>query len=169
MRKSIRSTAGMTLIELMIGLVVFAIVSTAASAIMLPILNAYVNANELAEINTLMDNLSAELLSDLADATAVQYRASDGALVIESGVRPTTTYTVDGNGRIMRNGNSLFDELFYRRKTVSLEYSETSPVTTNHTFTTQVVVRISLFGQGGQQLGQREYAVRPLGLLANNL
>jgi prepilin-type N-terminal cleavage/methylation domain-containing protein len=68
MIKKIKNKCGMTLVELIAVLFIFSIIGTSVSAVLVPTLRAFARANDLAEMNTLMDNLTKELLNDLSTA-----------------------------------------------------------------------------------------------------
>ncbi|MCL2820897.1 MAG: prepilin-type N-terminal cleavage/methylation domain-containing protein [Oscillospiraceae bacterium] len=62
---------GITLIELLVAMVVMIVIMTAAVSIFAPMYQAYQRANNLAEVNTLLDNISALIMDDVARATDI--------------------------------------------------------------------------------------------------
>lgn len=175
MMKRLRSKAGMTLIETMIGLVMFTIIATAAAAVMAPMMNAFFNAMDFSEVNTFLDNVSAELLSDLSDAvvnttTGIAIDTTTGAAVINrGGGMPTVTYSINANGRLVRSTPNLEEpsepfenimaERFYRNRRVNVVYDVSDPTAVG---VTVIASRVS-----GDEVGRRTYVVKPLGLFSN--
>lgn len=169
MRKILKSRKGMTLIELTIGLVVFSIIILAVSATLTPTLRAYYNATELAEVNNLLDSLSAELLSDAAGAKTnfagnsnLSVSGSPGAQTLTIG---PVSYSVDASGVLQRRGSDgidrpVLDAGFYKNKQLTVDYTldeiPGSPVT--------LTVRMTLTRTGGSLLAARDYTVVPIGL-----
>ena len=59
---------GLTMMELIVGILVLTIILVAVTSIFAPMLRAYQRANNLAEANTILDNLAAFILDDIARA-----------------------------------------------------------------------------------------------------
>jgi len=171
-KKSLKSKKGFTLIELIVGLVIFGIISVAVSALLAPTLFAYMRANDFAEYNILLDNIANQIISDLSQST-------EPPVFLEGGDQPDGTwndvtitklatrvrYTVDG-GVLQReiNGETfpVFTEDFYRRKLVSFKLETLEGTTTYYTLT------VRLEHANGNFVIEREYAVRPLILNQHN-
>ena len=60
---------GMTLIELLVGLFVFSVIAVAVLTVLVSSLGAYMRARDYAEVNTLMDNLSALVMDEISGMT----------------------------------------------------------------------------------------------------
>jgi len=173
-KKLLKSTKGFTLIELIVGLVIFGIISVAVSALLAPTLFAFMRANDFAEYNILLDNIANQIISDLSQST-------EPPVFTEGGDQPDATwndvtiakpaarvrYTVAGTGNrgvLQREINgetfNVFTEDFYRRKLVSFKlntFDENSYILT-----------VRLDHANGNFEIQREYAVRPLILNQHN-
>jgi len=62
---------GVTLIEMIVAMVVMVIIITAVSSIFAPMLMTYQRASNLAEVNTLLDNISAIIMDDVSRASEI--------------------------------------------------------------------------------------------------
>jgi len=111
---------GVTLIELIISMIVMAVIMIAATTVFMPILQAYQRANNLAEVNTLLDNISSLIMSDVASATEILDINDRPDLPDELGnltrlFSLQTTffidYFIDDNGFIWRDIQSLNDPI----------------------------------------------------------
>ena len=65
----IMDNKGMTLIELLVGLFVFSIIAVSVLTVLVSSLGAYMRARDYAEVNTLMDNLAALVMDEVAGMT----------------------------------------------------------------------------------------------------
>ena len=108
--KLLLNSKGITLIEMLIAMVVMIVIMTAVTSIFAPMLQTYQRANNLAEVNTLLDNISALIMDDVASAT--EFPADPAApTTIPAGLthlfRIRTTffidYYLDDEGLIWRN------------------------------------------------------------------
>lgn len=170
MIKLLKNKNGMTMIELIVGMLVFSIIAISASTILVPTLRAYAKANDLAEINTLLDNLSAEVLDDISRATEVT--------ITNTGIAPDTnteikiktnvnTVTYDAtSGLLCMDGTPVLHEDYYKGKTVRLEcYKDDKSVplydltTSDGTLPSTFYVRMTLFSSEGNVMASRDYAV----------
>ena len=55
--------------ELIVGMVMFTIISITISMLLAPILSAYTRANDFAEYNALLDNIANQIINDISQAT----------------------------------------------------------------------------------------------------
>ena len=170
MMKALKNKKGMTLIEVIVGIVMFAIISLAISMVLAPTLFAYMRANDFAEYNTLLDNLANQILSDLSQSTETPVFIEDdwdSDVSITQNTR-VINYTVADAGDLRNTmilfrqvGNAepspVFSEDFYKRKNVSFK------IETNETEAAVVyLLTVRLQSQSGNLEIEREYAVRPL-------
>jgi type II secretory pathway pseudopilin PulG len=137
MMKIIKNKKGISLIEIIVGSLMFAIVAISASAAMAPMLRAYAAANEFAEHNTLINNVANQIISDLSRATGTPASLTGETNEVLTGgtglVIPTrtgdVTYTIGDAGdhhgvlllRDAASGNvvPVFPRGYYRNKHVS--------------------------------------------------
>ncbi|MCL2538701.1 MAG: type II secretion system GspH family protein [Oscillospiraceae bacterium] len=66
--KKLTDKKGMTLIEFIVGMALFAIITTAISAVFTPVLRVQLRAREMAECNALLDNIANQMINDLSGA-----------------------------------------------------------------------------------------------------
>ena len=163
-RKLLKSKKGFTLIELIVGLVIFGIISTAVATLLAPTLFAFMRANDFAEYNILLDNIANQIISDLSQSTDEPEFQEGSELPGATWNNVTITkqatrvrYTVNG-GVLQReiNGETspVFSEEFYRRKLISFKLN------TVDENSYRLTVRLD-HANGNFEI-QREYAVRPL-------
>ncbi|MDR0325900.1 MAG: type II secretion system GspH family protein [Oscillospiraceae bacterium] len=163
MLKRLKNKQGVTLTELIVAMLVMSIIMMAVTTVFLPMYNAYVNANELAEVNTLLDNLSAIIMSEVADLTEIINEGS--TFTIRTNVNGTNryvTYFIDSNGFLRRsttndqsNARLVLDEGFYRNYTVDIDFRRSGDV---------CIVELTLYNRGSTEGTSREYVARPIGL-----
>ena len=156
MIKILKSKEGMTLTELIVGMVLFAIVAAAASAMLVPMLRIYTKANNLAECNTLLDNVANQIIGDLLESTKEPEWDND---------HPSITVTIDdpgdvlytiGDGVLLKNGEPVLKKNFYKGKSVSFICAREG--TTDKSYRLTVIITSDRDGE----MIRRDYAVRPL-------
>lgn len=69
MYKKLKSTKGLTLIELIVGMLMFAIIVTTVTMMMAPTMNLFSRTTDLAERNALLDNIANMIINDMETAT----------------------------------------------------------------------------------------------------
>lgn len=165
MKKILKSKKGFTLVELIVSIVVFAIILTSVSTILVRILRFYAQANELAELNTLVDNIANQITSDISRVTLpvpVQDlgKENDVCLTIEE--TNDIRYTVDAlDGVLLKNDSIVYSKPFYKEKSLSfILNAESGAAGVAYILT----VRILSDQDGGGEMISRDYAVRPLAL-----
>ena len=179
--KILKSKKGLTLMELIVGILMFTIISITISMLLAPILMSYTRANDFAEYNALLDNIANRIVNDLSQSTMPPVFTPDpGPWAQDDGI----FLEVFTNNRIIRYALSggvlqradrldaagdpdlhdVFSEDFYRRKDVSfmLEEADENPDFTGYRLT----VRLTERRTAGFQI-YREYAIRPLMLNQN--
>lgn len=162
--KILESKNGMTLIELIVGMVLFVIVVTAVSTILVPMLKVYARANELAEYNTLLDNAANKIIGDLTNATALlKHLDVENEISITIDNPDDVQYSIDSNsGVLLKNGTPVLSKDYYKNKSVSFSCR---PVESDSETAYMLTVNILSDRDGGNNVMiSREYAVRPLAL-----
>jgi len=168
MTGALKDKKGLTLIEVLVGCMMFAIITIAVSTVLAPTLMAYVRANNFAEYNTLVDNVANQILSDLSRSTrAPEPVPSDWDMEIKVNLHThTVRYAVMG-GILYRAENDVFLPVFtsefYKGK--SLSFKIDSDIDGSYILTVRIS-EITTGGGAGFEL-EREYAVRPLALPEN--
>jgi len=177
----------MTLMELIVGILMFTIISIAISMLLAPILSAYSRANDFAEYNTLLDNIANQIINELSQSTSDPVftpgasgqwaENNDGVFLTITTNSNIVRYAVVGGAleradRLNPDGtpdlHEVFSEDFYKRKDVSFMWTETAVNPDFPNFTSyRLIVRLTERGPAGFQI-QREYAVRPLMLNQND-
>ena len=153
MRKVLKNKKGMTLIEILIGSLLFAIVTATATAVLAPMMQAFSRANDLAEYNILLDNVGNKLVSEISQASEI--KSEDPLrLVIQGNI---IEYTVH-NGSLERNGLPVFPQGFYEGKSIGFQITADAP---------DVIIAVTVFpsdeGRGVSAATiTRTYAVKPL-------
>lgn len=149
MRKKLKSTSGMTLIETIVALLLFAVLAAAITAVLIPVLNSFVRANDLAELTVLVENIGKEITDDLKQSTAnatnidgieLSGKSKNISIKIESNVveYQIPTGSDDNAGILMKKFGTndpgfnntvhgaeffpVFDAKYYRGKTLDITY-----------------------------------------------
>lgn len=164
MIKIVKNKKGMTLMELIVGMLVFFIIAISVTAALPSILGAYTKSNDLAEINTIFNSLTLEMLNDLSDASYVA--VSEPTLTIKTN-KKTVVYDIgtgDYSGLLLKDGKPVLDISYYKGKTVNLKYYDENGDILSGVAAQAVVVRMILLSGDGEIMATRDYASKPLGL-----
>jgi len=156
-----KNKKGMSLMEILVGSLMFALIAITVTAVLSPMMLTYMRANDLAEYNKLLDNVGNIIVSDLSRASEALPVSGENSVVITVSRGNTVEYTAYG-GSLLRNGDPVFPAGFYKGKTVSFDVSETTPGYT-------VTVTVSSTGRPaavGVTL-ERDYSALPLMLIEN--
>jgi len=128
LKKMLNDNKGLTLVELIIGVMIFAVITTSAMSIFMPMMRTMMRANEISEYNTLFDNIATLIINDLSSSTGeavIQRLAAPGQpleqLRIHIEFPGAVIYEYDANGILLRNGNPLLPERFFGWTTVTIE------------------------------------------------
>ena len=177
----LKSKKGMTLMELIVGLVIFSVISVSLSILLAPMLFSYMRANDFAEYNALLDNIANQLISDLSNSIEEPDFVPNAWVVDHSGgltitmltrtVKYTVRNTVPGTGGVLQREGvnaagavvrvDVFSEDFYKRKIVSFRLRQDTAIDplTGYILTVRLRENSNL---GNLFEIEREYAVRPL-------
>ncbi len=172
LRNLLNNEKGLTLIEVLVGIIIFSILIMGVSAVLVPTLNTYVKAKEMAELTTLMNSASAEVVEDLSQSRGKakldgSYAKSTGS-AMQISIDGIIEYKTE-DGVLLRsfdgvNFSKVFDEKYYKGKEIEMifgvEYDEPNPVdpTQSEKPTYSVFITIS---NSSTKLDS-EFVVRPL-------
>lgn len=127
LKKMAEDNRGITLVEIMVGMLIFAIITMTVIVIMYPTLNSIYKTRELSEMGMFADNIAAEVTNDIKMAESIELEKAEAG---KSGSTDILTLTTTENkiiystadGRIKRN----YDEATITNVdgTVSLEFSD---------------------------------------------
>jgi len=167
--KMLNDNRGMTLIELMVGMMIFAVITTSALSIFMPMMKIMMRSTEISEYNTQFDNVANLVINDLSSSTgpAVVNRSAPGQplvrLLIEIDYPGAVVYEYDANGILLRNGIPLLPERFFGWTSVVLECIN---IFEDDDDIDAIVyhLSVSLLGINDDTGVSRTYVVRPLAL-----
>jgi len=156
--KELRSNSGLTLMELLVAALLFAIIAATAMMVITPIMLAYSRANSLAEYNTVLDSVGNVIVSELAGARQNPLPVFDGdSLTFTSGSGSVVIFDFE-DGHLRRNESPVFPAGFYGGKTISFDVDDSNfPV-----FVIEVTVIPSDTPVSAYSEISRDFAVRPL-------
>jgi len=105
--KILKNKKGITLIELIVGIVMFGVITVAISTMLAPMLFSFMSANDFAEYNSLLDNLANQMINDLSQATEAPVfvpstASADGWAEDETGLPDGAGLTIKTRNRIVR-------------------------------------------------------------------
>ena len=157
---------GITLMELIMAIFVMSIIMIAATAVFAPMFQAYQRANNLAEVNTLLDNLAALVMDDVANARRIEQGPEGVTITTSRGI----VYFLDDEN----NGN---ENILFKRAMSSDGDEEGLPVLQREFYrSTHIsvfdlveeangVVRLTLqLTSADGWVRDRTYTARPVGL-----
>ena len=184
--KILKNKKGLTLIELIVGILMFIIIAIVVSTSLAPILFSYVRANDFAEYNTLLDNIANQIIGDMAQSTE-EPKFTSGWVVDNTGRLTITTksrivtYTVENTladvGGVLQVGGvtagvdedddpiilddfrDVFSADFYKNKVISFRVDKDTGPLIAYILTVRLRENSTL---GNIFEIEREYAVRPI-------
>lgn len=168
--KILKNKRGVTLMELIIGMVISVIITTYVSAVLAPMMNVFYRSNDLAEVNTLLDNVSELMINDFSRATGINIGATN--VTISTSVGNVIYSNLGGGaGSVLQRRSpdsstpaDVFAENYYKRKTLIVTINPASgDITGSFTLT------LSVNDRNDNPLASREYAVNPIFLQYESL
>ena len=161
---------GVTMVELIVAMLVLSILTVSITAVFMPMYKFYERANDFAEVNTLLDNLSEIILADVASARWVQ----GGTASKGNGFFTITTsfhivYTLSSDGVLIREADTgsesaalpVLDSGFYRNMRLdSVTCSSSDGIVS-------ITLRLSYSDSANAGSGSswdRTYSARPIGM-----
>ena len=172
--KARRSKGGMTLVEIIVTMALSAIVMTSVAALLPSILRIYATANDMAERNTLLNNVANIVMADISNATkpisSFDSEATDTELVIQTATGQITYQIQRGIlykkvGTETESLSPVLSEGYYRNMAVSLKCEPLDPTSTggNEGFEDAYTLTINVSNHKRAQSDlTREYVIAPL-------
>jgi len=175
--KILKNKKGLTLMELIVGMVMFVLISITVSMVLAPTLSAYMRANDFAEYNALLDNIANQIIIDLSQSVndedfpeftdGVWFEEDDGEFLAIKTRNRIVRYAVFNDvlqiESVDEDGDPVWRDVFstdfYKGKDAAFRIEAGDP--DNPVFTLTVRLREnSALGNIFEM--ERQYAVRPL-------
>jgi len=164
MRKAFINKKGMTLMEILLGSLLFGMVVMTVSAVLAPMMMTARRANDLAEYNQVLDTIGNKITSEMSQGEVsnpniINTVTNTVTITTDAGV---VVYSIAGGppGTLRRTLNGTetftFHDDFYRGKTVNFEVALIAGSTTDFN------VSITVQSTGSAAVITRTYAVRPM-------
>ena len=186
-KKLAQDKRGISLVEIMVGMLIFSIISITIIVIMFPTLNSINKTKDLSEMGIFADNISAEIINDIKMANSIEIiNDTKMANIIELSKKsePGDTLTLVNqehtivykviDGRIKRNydaqknedGAMIFNDLvsskYYENKSVNVSYDTITKDVGTKTITLGCKIKIEVLNKEGETAITREYSVLSL-------
>jgi len=168
LKKLLKNKIGMTLMEIMVGSMLFGLVAMTVTAALAPMMLAFNRANDFAEYNLVMDTVANRLTSEIAQASSIDISNSAELKVVTSigeiryHVNNGQLWQIFKSGPVGTTspGIEVFPDDFYKGKQISFTVTHEPPIspeTTSQNYT--VTIDISSTGPSGAT-ATRTYAAR---------
>lgn len=174
-KKLAQDKRGISLVEIMVGMLIFSIISMTIIVIMFPTLNSINKTKDLSEMGIFADNISAQIINDTKMANIIELSKESEPVDTLTLVNQehTIVYKVI-DGRIKRNydaqknedGTMIFNDLvsskYYENKSVNVSYDTITKVVGTKTITLGCKIKIEVLNKEGETAITREYSVLSL-------
>ena len=174
-KKLAQDKRGISLVEIMVGMLIFSIISMTIIVIMFPTLNSINKTKDLSEMGIFDDNISAQIINDtkMANIIELSKKSEPGDTLTLVNQEHTIVYKVI-DGRIKRNydaqknedGAMIFNDLvsskYYENKSVNVSYDTITKVVGTKTITLGCKIKIEVLNKEGETAITREYSVLSL-------
>ena len=174
-KKLAQDKRGISLVEIMVGILIFSIISMTIIVIMFPTLNSINKTKDLSEMGIFADNISAQIINDtkMANIIELSKESEPGDTLTLVNQEHTIVYKVI-DGRIKRNydaqknedGAMIFNDLvsskYYENKSVNVSYDTITKVVGTKTITLGCKIKIEVLNKEGETAITREYSVLSL-------
>ncbi len=169
MISKLKNKNGMTLVELVIGMIVFAIITLAVVTVMMPMLRVYAESNDLAEINALVDSVGSQIVKDMTGMDSPLTPIAPSTTLVSPGASnvsfSTSIYSISYGtapitGVFQQNGAPMFDERYYKQKTISVMFSQKSAADVGTAVVYDVTITITRRGEVNP-MTTRVFTVKP--------
>ncbi|MCL2088292.1 MAG: prepilin-type N-terminal cleavage/methylation domain-containing protein [Oscillospiraceae bacterium] len=164
MIKYVKNKKGMTLVETIAGMMLFAVIALSVAAIIAPMLRTYIMANRFAEYNTIIDNAANHIIGDLHSITepiADDMMGIENQLQITVNISNTVTYTADG-GILTRNQNGYINnpmpDSFYKGNKIGFTCDRAPGSYDGEAY----VLTVFIFSEEDGRVRTKDFAVKPL-------
>ena len=170
-KKIAQDKRGISLVEIMVGMLIFSIISMTIIVIMFPTLNSINKTKDLSEMGIFADNISAQIINDtkMANIIELSKESEPGDTLTLVNQEHTIVYKVI-DGRIKRNydaqknedGAMIFNDLvsskYYENKGVEVSYE----AIISETVTVGCKVKLKILNKEKETAITREYSVLSL-------
>ena len=170
-KKLAQDKRGISLVEIMVGMLIFSIISMTIIVIMFPTLNSINKTKDLSEMGIFADNISAQIINDtkMANIIELSKESEPGDTLTLVNQEHTIVYKVI-DGRIKRNydaqknedGAMIFNDLvsskYYENKGVEVSYE----AIISETVTVGCKVKLKILNKEKETAITREYSVLSL-------
>ena len=174
-KKLAQDKRGISLVEIMVGMPIFSIISITIIVIMFPTLNSINKTKDLSEMGIFADKISAQIINDtkMANIIELSKESEPGDTLTLVNQEHTIVYKVI-DGRIKRNydaqknedGAMIFNDLvsskYYENKSVNVSYDTITKVVGTKTITLGCKIKIEVLNKEGETAITREYSVLSL-------
>ena len=174
-KKLAQDKRGISLVEIMVGMLIFSIISMTIIVIMFPTLNSINKTKDLSEMGIFADNISAQIINDtkMANIIELSKESEPGDTLTLVNQEHTIVYKVI-DGRIKRNydaqknedGAMIFNDLvsskYYENKSVNVSYDTITKDVGTKTITLGCKIKIEVLNKEGETAITREYSVLSL-------
>ena len=170
-KKLAQDKRGISLVEIMVGMLIFSIISMTIIVIMFPTLNSINKTKDLSEMGIFADNISAQIINDtkMANIIELSKESEPGDTLTLVNQEHTIVYKVI-DGRIKRNydgqkdegGTKIFNDIvsskYYENKGVEVSYE----AIISETVTVGCKVKLKILNKEKETAITREYSVLSL-------
>ena len=174
-KKIAQDKRGISLVEIMVGMLIFSIISMTIIVIMFPTLNSINKTKDLSEMGIFADNISAQIINDtkMANIIELSKESEPGDTLTLVNQEHTIVYKVI-DGRIKRNydgqkdegGTKIFNDIvsskYYENKGVEVSYEAIIKTVKSETVTVGCKVKLKILNKEKETAITREYSVLSL-------
>lgn len=158
--KFLKSKKGLTLVELLVGCALLAVLTSVLVIVFVPMVNMQIKVKELAELNGLLDNLANPIVKDISKTfSSPVITGTENDIQISVHSLNDVAYTVDSDGILLRNGLPVYSKSFYKDKSIKFVCDTASVSGEAYNLTVTIIS-----DSDNTEIISREYAVKPLSL-----
>lgn len=190
--KVLKNNKGNTLVELVISLLIFAIITLATNSIVIPIIRIINVAVSVGELNTMLSDITNELGSNINNATTITVSPDNGGSLLLKVGSSNLTYSVlkeidpltslpstDADALdilcIKNTGatafRNVFDPEYYDDKSIEIKFYVIDPTASNlkgseitdRTIVDSFIMNVKITQDGYERIN-RDYVYEPMGL-----